>query len=771
MTETLRDRIVLAVSDAGAHDPNVHVAPVAILWADEQRQWQSVIPHLRDRLRIVGYGAFDPDSHRGPAYWLRCVIAGTVQLDGGDEGRTVVYLPGVSREMVRSLDARSSDLGSLGGLQHRCTWFSHPNGKDWTVRSLLTNAERGLGLDVAQDSATADALVASLIELVAKPMAQLGSTHIDAGFLNDLLNPDPVRRVLDWLNDPSGFRNGCTDATWAAFTGQLKQKFSADASRGEIECARLLGDADGAWAQVWNRYREMPAAWPGIVERLAQAQPPELLPLRPGAWPGIAEQAEAQLRQGLLLIADAPPSEARTKLLALEDQHKARRSYVWADLGMTPLVLALEHLAAVARLTGPAVPTSSVDQLAKWYGDGAWRTDRAAVAALAETTNQDDMAVVGGAMNAVYKPWLQAAAVALQTAIGPAANAGTYLAEPVPAPQPGEVVVFVDGLRLDAAHMLADRLAGSGHEAEIATALAALPTVTSTAKPAVAPLDQSRLTGADKLDLQRLPDGRKADIDVLRGLLEENGLQILKGADTGTPTGTAWTETGDLDKRGHDFGVALVHELDDEIRRIADRVIKLLEAGWKTVTVVTDHGWLLLYGGLDKNNLVKQATVETRKGRCVRLKPGADPTTPTVPWHWDHDVRIAVANGITCFTENQTYEHGGVSPQECVVPRVTVRAPQTVAPAVGAVVSSMKWKGITLSVEFSELPDRATVDLRTVAGDPATSVIDPDQFTAGSRKRVLFASEDHEGEPAVLVVVGSDGNLLLQIDTTVGQNR
>ena len=80
-------------------------------------------------------------------------------------------------------------------------------------------------------------------------------------------------------------------------------------------------------------------------------------------------------------------------------------------------------------------------------------------------------------MNAVYKPWLHAAATALQTAIGPAANADTYLAEPVPAPQPGEAVVFVDGLRLDAAHMLAYRPAVRGPAARMPPELAARPPV------------------------------------------------------------------------------------------------------------------------------------------------------------------------------------------------------------------------------------------------------------------------------------------------------
>ena len=68
------------------------------------------------------------------------------------------------------------------------------------------------------------------------------------------------------------------------------------------------------------------------------------------------------------------------------------------------------------------------------------------------------------------------------------------------------------------------------------------------------------------------------------------------------------------------------------------------------------------------------ATTELKKGRCARLKDGAAVDVATVPWFWDPDVRIALAPGATCFEANKEYEHGGVSPQECIVPRLTVHA-------------------------------------------------------------------------------------------------
>ncbi len=44
----------------------------------------------------------------------------------------------------------------------------------------------------------------------------------------------------------------------------------------------------------------------------------------------------------------------------------------------------------------------------------------------------------------------------------------------------------------------------------------------------------------------------------------------------------------------------------------------------------------------------------------------------TVPWRWDAHVRIAIALDIRCYEAGQEYEHGGLSPQECVTPLITV---------------------------------------------------------------------------------------------------
>jgi hypothetical protein len=332
-------------------------------------------------------------------------------------------------------------------------------------------------------------------------------------------------------------------------------------------------------------------------------------------------------------------------------------------------------------------------------------------------------------------------------------------------------VMFVDGLRLDVAHLVAERLDGAGAKVTVEVGLAALPTVTQTSKPDLVPINQALLGPGEALDACRMSTGAIAGVQVLRSLLADADVQVLTSQDVGDPTGRAWTETGEIDHKGHDAGTRLAREIDSEVTKIARRTRDLLEAGWSVVTIVTDHGWILLPSGLPKSEGLPVATTVTKKGRCARLKDGASVAIATVPWHWDKDVRIAIAPGISCFEANQVYEHGGVSPQECFVPRLTV----TTSPAAAstrAEITSIKWRGLTLVIEFSDLPDGAKVDLRRQAGNTASSIADLARFTTGTGKVILLVEDDDlEGESAQLVVVDAGGTVLLQRETAVGQNR
>lgn len=771
MSETVLDRLASALDEASSSDGNVFAPPVAVLWPDKARQWEGLIERLREHRRILMLGTHDPAQGTGPAYWLRCVVAGTVMAHGSS-GLPVVYLPGVSRDDLRSVAADDQAIAPLAPLQYRSQWFTQTSGKDWTIRALFANRERGLGLNVAGDDATSQALVAGLDHLVNEPLSRFEGRHIDAAFVNGLLNPDPVRLVLRWIDDPNTLQQELGATAWDAFVAQCKSDFGLDpAAAGVIEGARRLGAGEGAWRQVWQRFRDFPAEYTNIPSRLREAQPAQLILENPGAWPGPAEAAEEALRSALAPVEHMPASEARQAVLRLEEEHKARRGYVWADLGWTPLALAVEHLAEIARGVASASPIGSVQEISDWYANGGWKVDRSVLWALDEVEKSEDIGAISAALTAIYRPWLDQAARALQEAVGSEANSGKYMASAAPALAEGEVVVFVDGLRLDVARLLAERLEGAGAAVATNVGLAALPTVTQTAKPVVVPIEQTLLGPGDALDACRASSGATAGVQVLRSLLNESGVQVLGPQDVGDPTGRAWTETGEIDHKGHNLGTRLAHEIGGEVSRIARRIRDLLDAGWSRVTVVTDHGWILLPSGLPKNEGLPVAATVSKKGRCARVKDGASVGVPTVPWHWNSHVRMAMAPGISCFEANQTYEHGGVSPQECFVPRLAVTASQA-TPESRAEIASIKWRGLSLVVQFTDLPDGAKVDLRRHAGDAGSSIADMARVTGGTGKVILLVEdEDLEGETVQLVVVATDGTILLQRETRVAQNK
>ncbi len=222
MSETLLDLLTEVLHAAASTDGNVSAPPIALLWPDKACHWERVIPRLHQRCGVVSLGAHDPASRSGPALWLRCVLAGTIEV-GGTDGLPVVYLPGVSRDDLRSVAPDDQSLAPLASLQHRSQWFTQSNGKDWTVRALLTNNDRGFGLSVASDDPTARALVAGLDHLVREPLARLQGRHIDAAFVNGLLNPDPVRLLLRWIDDPSTVQEELAGVAWEAFVAAMQE--------------------------------------------------------------------------------------------------------------------------------------------------------------------------------------------------------------------------------------------------------------------------------------------------------------------------------------------------------------------------------------------------------------------------------------------------------------------------------------------------------------------------------------------------------------------
>ncbi len=561
MSDTVLDRVVACLGAALGYDQNVRVAPVALLWPDEGAQWKPVMERIGARLPVVSLGDYDPATRCGPAYWIRCVVAGTVDV-GLPGGTPIVYLPGVSRGALRAADNCPRALSPIAELQYRSQWFSHPNNRDWTVRALLSHPERGLGLRIAEDIETSAALLLALDRLLDERVERAAKQVLDTNYLLELVSQDPVRTLLRWLDDPSGYRGRTDNVRWAAFVQQCKADYGFDPTvDGEVTAARKLGGRHGQWANAWKRFADTPERYPGIARQLRKARPNELIVDNLDAWPQDNERAEDQLRSRLRDFTALTPDGARSQVAGIDYEHGWRRGTVWAELKMAPLAFALEQLVTLAEITMQPLAASDLDSLVADYAGRGWRADEAVLRALAVATTAADRDAVSAATAAMYRRWVHTGAEALQKAIGPLANARTYEPGPPASTTPGTVTVFVDGLRLDIAHRLRVRLAGAGLGVAVTPSLAALPTVTSTSKPTLIPAAAGALRAGSDLDAANAVTGTRASIQVLRGLMAENGVQTLMPTEIGDTSGTAWTEAGEIDRNGHEVGIRLVDHL------------------------------------------------------------------------------------------------------------------------------------------------------------------------------------------------------------------
>jgi hypothetical protein len=112
----------------------VEEKPAAVLWTDADGQWQPVVKKLQERLpQLVVHGAYDAAKRTGPAVWLKCIVARTIDLGLGKDVVPIVYLPNISRQTLRAAADCPPLLQPLVELQYRGVVWTQRNGKDWTV--------------------------------------------------------------------------------------------------------------------------------------------------------------------------------------------------------------------------------------------------------------------------------------------------------------------------------------------------------------------------------------------------------------------------------------------------------------------------------------------------------------------------------------------------------------------------------------------------------------------------------------------------------------
>ncbi len=779
---TVLDAIIQSLSRAGEYNRDDQVAPAVILWPDKERQWEPVVPMLRERLpHLLTLGAYAANCKTGPAIWLRCMIGrGSTsqpllpEANWPEKTTPILYLPGVSRQELRAVAECPPALMPLAELQYRGAFWSQVNHKDWTVLAFLQSADGGLGLDVARDNATLDAMRTALAKLVETDTQDLTGHRLEASDFHALLSPDPVREILAWMNDPKAAQARLTAPQWEAFCHSCKDKFGFHPAKdGPLRAAEMMGLRQGNWGQVWDRFREAPRRYANLPAWLRKAKPQDedlFLKESDEVWPQSNEIHETALRTVLKGCAGKSAQSVIERIREMEGLHGKRRSWVWAELNQAPLAVALKHLTTLAQTCGKPVAGGALDDLVVSYVNGGWCADAAVVDALGLVEKKDDIEAAQAVIRAVYLPWLEASALAFQKLVkaGGAAIQSKASAS-VSDLARGTAILFADGLRFDLAQKLKARLAEKGFQLELGWRWTALPSVTPTAKPAASPISEL-FTGGEGCEefRPRIKDGGKdLTSERFKQLLEEHGCQVLSDKRLGQPDGVAWLEYGSLDSTGHKEGWKLAKRVPEELEGLLRAIVSLLEGGWKKVRVVTDHGWLLVPGGLPKLDLPKYL-VESRWGRCALIKEGVQTELPSVPWHWDSTVHVVVPPGVGAFKASLEYAHGGLSVQECLVPELTVGSAAPVESYIA--ISSAKWVGLRCRIQASPSSVGLVADIRESIADARTSLVSRPKEIEGDGQTSLLLSDDRKaGKQAVVVLLDASGNVVTKSPIVVGE--
>jgi hypothetical protein len=494
-------------------------------------------------------------------------------------------------------------------------------------------------------------------------------------------------------------------------------------------------------------------------------------------WPQGNENQEKNLLDSLMSLNKLTAPEARKKIIELEKQHSYRRKFIWAELGESPLACALQHLAVLAEITADGLDAGTVDDMTIEYLNNGWKADDAVVQALSIVNNPTDYEAVALAIRSMYLPWVEDSARHLQSEWNDDIHGKRRFSKnEANGIDKTDCMLFIDGLRIDSAKRLAEMLKNEGINVSESPVWAALPSLTGTGKPAIAPIAGSNSIS----ETPEYNNFEPLNAYQFKKVMEDNGWKVIRENDpipapilspNEYAVNKIWCEFGNIDHEGHDRGWKLAKQIDILLTEIRDRIKSLLAAGWNNIRIVTDHGWLLIPGGLPKIELPVSLT-ENKWGRCATIKPGASVEEKFYPWYWNPNQHFALADGISCFKNGEEYTHGGLSLQECLTLQLTVSRDGAALTSASIEITDVAWKGMRCTVAVVGNYSGLSLDIRTQAGNLLSSVVvSVKSFNDDGIASVIIENENLEGQSVSLVVLNSNGELAAQVPTVIGGGK
>jgi hypothetical protein len=258
----------------------------------------------------------------------------------------------------------------------------------------------------------------------------------------------------------------------------------------------------------------------------------------------------------------------------------------------------------------------------------------------------------------------------------------------------GERVAYfwVDALRYELALALEASLA-SLHSTKLEIACASMPCLTPIGMASLLPGAASLLEVAveDGKPQARMNgktiSGPKERADVLAAHVGVNRTRLVDLEDLANgrlPDGLESIEvlavkTTDIDSLGENNPLYFIAMLPGILRKIQTAVNHLADAGFSRAIIATDHGFAWMFSTSAGNAVSKPSGGEWKmaKDRAL-LGSGSRDSNSQVMAAADAGIRtslemLSVPKGMATYTAGVTYFHGGLSPQECILPVLDVR--------------------------------------------------------------------------------------------------
>jgi hypothetical protein len=153
------------------------------------------------------------------------------------------------------------------------------------------------------------------------------------------------------------------------------------------------------------------------------------------------------------------------------------------------------------------------------------------------------------------------------------------------------------------------------------------------------------------------------------------------------------------------------------------------------------------------------------------MKQGASTEERLFPWFWNPCHQFVLANGISCFRQGEEYAHGGLSLQECLILELTVIQEKREAD-LAIEITDIVWKGLrcTVAIEGDYSGLTLTLDLRNQPGNVNSSIaLSPKNLKKNGTASLVVENEELQGQSVNLVILNSEGQLIKQAITVIGE--